>query len=65
MLVLSRTKNEKIRVGDDIIIQIVSIGPNRVKIGVQSPKETPIWREEVYHQILREKGTVKSLVSDK
>jgi carbon storage regulator len=65
MLVLSRMKNEKIRVGDDIIIQVVSIGPNRIKIGIDSPKDTPIWREEVYHQILKKEGTVKSLPSKK
>lgn len=46
MLVLSRHVNESIRVGDDIIITVVRIGPQSVRIGIEAPREINIvWTE--------------------
>lgn len=49
MLVLSRKVQEKILIGDNIVIQVVEVIPNenRVKIGIECPKDLPIDREEV------------------
>lgn len=47
MLVLSRKPGERIRVGDDIAITIVRIGPNNVRVGIEAPRELNIAREEL------------------
>jgi carbon storage regulator len=51
MLVLSRKQNEKIRIGGNIIIDIVSVSENQVKIGIEAPPEIKILREELYVNI--------------
>ena len=45
MLVLSRRENEKIRIGSDIVIKIVTISENQVKLGIEAPTEVKVMRE--------------------
>ena len=54
MLVLSRHRDEVIRIGHDIIIQVVDIRGDKVRIGVVAPSEVPVHRDEVYQAIQRE-----------
>ncbi|NLT50039.1 MAG: carbon storage regulator CsrA [Ignavibacteria bacterium] len=51
MLVLSRRENEKIRIGSDIIVKIVTISENQVKLGIEAPPEVKVMREEVYQKL--------------
>ena len=53
MLVLSRKKNESIVINDDISIVIVEIRGDKVRLGVEAPKEVPVHRREVYDAIKR------------
>lgn len=54
MLVLTRKKEELIRIGDDITIKIVDIDNRQVKLGIEAPKHVAINREEIYQRILAE-----------
>ncbi len=45
-LVLTRTIDEKITIGDDIVIVIISIEGSRVQIGIDAPRDVPIHRKE-------------------
>jgi len=51
MLVLSRKKNEKITIGDNIIITVVDIRGGKVRLGFDAPREIPVHREEVFKAI--------------
>jgi len=60
MLVLSRKKNESIVIGDGddrVTIVIVEIRGDKVRLGVEAPKETPVHRQEVYEAIKRNELT--------
>lgn len=47
MLVLSRKKTQRICLGDSIVVTIVDIGGDRVKVGIDAPKDVEIWRDEI------------------
>jgi carbon storage regulator len=53
MLVLSRKINESIVINDDITIVVVEIRGDKVRLGVEAPKEIPIHRREVFDAIHR------------
>lgn len=54
MLVLTRSKDESIMIGDGVIITVVDIRGDKVRIGIEAPKETVILRREVYEAVRRE-----------
>lgn len=47
MLILTRLRGEAIRIGEDILIHVLSIEPGRVKLGIDAPQHVSIWREEI------------------
>jgi carbon storage regulator len=51
MLVLARDVGESIRIGDDIIVQVVTSSSGKLRLGITAPKDIPIHREEVYAAI--------------
>ncbi len=54
MLILTRKKDEAIRIGDDIVITVVAVEKNSVRIGIEAPKELRILREELAQAIEEE-----------
>lgn len=55
MLVLSRTRDEQIVIGDDIIITIVDVRGDKVRLGIEAPQDVSVHRREVYEAIQRER----------
>lgn len=51
MLVLSRKKNESIVIGDNIVITVVEVIGNKIRLGIEAPKEIPVHRQEVFEAI--------------
>ena len=56
MLVLSRKKNESIKIADNITITVVEIRGDKVRLGIEAPREVPVHRQEVHEAIQREKA---------
>lgn len=54
MLVLTRRAEEKIKIGDNIIVSVLSVEGGVVKIGIDAPREITILRMEVLEQIKNE-----------
>ena len=56
MLVLSRQRDESIMIGDDVKITIVDVRGDKVRLGIEAPREVSAHRTEVYEAIQREKA---------
>jgi carbon storage regulator len=56
MLILTRRANEKLMVGDDVTVTVLSISGNQVRIGVNAPRHVPVHREEIYEKVKRQKS---------
>jgi carbon storage regulator len=52
MLVLSRKKDESIVINNDITIVVVEIRGDKVRLGIEAPKEVPVHRQEVFQSIV-------------
>jgi carbon storage regulator len=66
MLVLSRKEAERIRLGDSIVITVVRIGGDKVRLGIQAPKDMLVLRDELEpfeknHNILEIETDLSSL----
>ena len=55
MLVLTRKSNQSIMIGDDIEVSVLSIMGEKVRIGIQAPRDVPVFRREVYLEIQQER----------
>jgi carbon storage regulator len=54
MLVLSRKRNEKIVIDGQIVVTVVDIRGDKVRLGIEAPKDISIHRSEVYDALKRE-----------
>lgn len=63
MLVLTRTTEESIRIGDDIEVMVLEVRGDKVRLGVTAPSCVPVHREEVWRAIQsqREADTVRGV----
>jgi carbon storage regulator len=54
MLVLTRKKGEKITLGDEVEIEVISIENGKVRLGIKAPRDLKIFRTEVLEQVKEE-----------
>jgi carbon storage regulator len=64
MLVLTRKSNQSIMIGDDIEVSVLAIMGEKVRIGIQAPREVPVFRKEVYLEIQQERVSEGSTARD-
>jgi carbon storage regulator len=57
MLVLTRKTGQRIMIGDEIEVAVLSTSGEKVRLGITADKEVPIYREEVYERIKAENGS--------
>ncbi len=62
MLILTRRVDEKIVIGEQVSVTVLSVKGSQVRIGIEAPPEVKIYREEIYQRILKER--VETLLSD-
>lgn len=66
MLVVTRKKDEKLIIGNEIEVQVLRIGRDNVRLGIKAPAHISIYRHEIYEAIKQENVlAVKSQIPDK
>ena len=60
MLVLGRTVNQEIHIGDNIRVTITRIKGEKVWVGITAPRDVPVHRHEIYEKIQRDADTTDS-----
>lgn len=51
MLVLSRREDERVMIGDDVVVTVVRTANDKVRLGISAPPNVGVHREEVFRQI--------------
>ena len=64
MLVLSRQRDESIIIGDNIVVTIVDVRGDKVRLGIEAPREVSVHRREVYEAIQRENREASKIELD-
>lgn len=64
MLILSRSKGQKIMINHDIVISIVEVSGDQVRIGIEAPEQVTIYREEIYNAIQQQNKDAMVLNGD-
>jgi carbon storage regulator len=57
MLVLSRKKGESVIIRENIVVTVVDIRGDKVRLGIEAPKDVLVHRREVYDAIRRSEGS--------
>ena len=55
MLILTRRPQETLVVGDNIKVQVLGVKGGQVRLGVEAPRDVPVYREEIWVRIKRDK----------
>ena len=64
MLVLSRQRDESIIIGDNIVVTVVDVRGDKVRLGIEAPREVSVHRREVYEAIQRENREASKIQLD-
>ena len=63
MLVLSRKENESLIIDGDIKVTVVEVRGDRIRLGIEAPREKAVWRGELRHGLGRREGIGRGLRS--
>lgn len=64
MLVLSRRNGEKVAIGNDVVIEVLSVSGEGVRLGIVAPKETSVHRYEVFVDIENANRAAETAVNE-
>ena len=51
MLILTRKKNQTLRIGEDILLTVVDVQGDQVRLGITAPRDVQILRQELYEAV--------------
>jgi carbon storage regulator len=64
MLILSRRVNEKIVIGENVVVSVIEVRGDQVKIGIEAPKTVKVFRQEVFDAIQSENRRAAATSTD-
>src|SRR5690242_15467234 len=63
MLVLARQKDQSIVIGDDVVVTVVDIRGDKVRLGINAPREISVHRKEIY-DLVKQKNQANASGAD-
>ncbi len=54
MLVLSRKERQRVQIGEDVTLIVLSVHGNSIRLGIEAPLEVPVHRAEVAARLVEE-----------
>ncbi len=60
MLILTRRTGERLMIGGQVVVTVLGIEGDRIRLGIDAPREVPVHREEIYDRIQRESARAVS-----
>jgi carbon storage regulator len=48
VLIITRKPGERIMLGDDVIVEVIEVTGSSVRVGIEAPRELPVYREEIW-----------------
>jgi carbon storage regulator len=60
MLVLTRKADERLVIGDNIVVTVIAVRGDKVRLGIDAPKEVRVHRQEVFDAIQRDKASAQT-----
>jgi carbon storage regulator len=60
MLVLTRKSGASIMIGDDIEVTVLAVTSGKVRLGIQAPRDVPVYRKELYLQRLADRSDLSA-----
>ena len=60
MLVLSRKSTESVVIDGDIVVTVVEIRGDKVRLGIEAPRDVPVHRAEIFERIVAERNGVSA-----
>ena len=64
MLSITRRVGERIVIGDDIVLHVQEVSGSTVRIGIDAPKATPVYREEIWAAVKEENAAAARSAAD-
>jgi cytosine deaminase len=61
MLVLSRTRDQSIMIGDDVQLTVVDVRGDKVRLGINAPTSVKVYRKEIYDEIKKENARAATI----
>jgi carbon storage regulator len=59
MLVLTRRTGETVHISTDIIVTVLGVDGNRIRIGIDAPRQVPVVRGELYGPVAKPPGSIE------
>lgn len=65
MLIITRRAGQKVMLGDDVSINVMEIAGNNVRLGIEAPKEMPVYREEIWLAVKQENESAAKVEAER
>ena len=65
MLIITRRAGQKVMLGDDVAVHVMEIAGNNVRLGIDAPKEMPVYREEIWVAVKEENESAANTAAER